>query len=486
MKHEFDLTDEETVDQFNFNILWHKALGVVSYDCNICRKTIYNFQKKLNQSHKHLDLFNAVVDEIIEKADIKFTRQRLDSVHIKSNMAELGRVRLFCRTIEMFLVKLEKKGPDQFELIDPALIDRYLNREGYFCDPKPSEAKRRIKEAAEDLYFLLSKFKAIETIKQLDSYNLMSRLLSEQCDVSENHDIELKKKPATDSLQNPSDPDAGYSGHKGKGYQSQISETCADENPFEVVTSVKMESANENDSEALIDVIAELEATEKKPSELQADTSYGGQDNVDKAKAKDIDLEAPVPGTRKSPGTTLDNFIFDDQSHGIKSCPNGKKPKHQRYRKKKDIGEADFDIETQCRGCPYYDECPGKLLKTGVRRIKWKRKNGILAKRRQYQKTPAFKENYKRRSGIEATFSQLGNTHGGKKLRVRGFAAVRAATFLKFTAINVHRFIKNELDSLEKPNQPGIPDCIFNSLQKICSFLLHLPPSDCINRVFVS
>ena len=102
-----------------------------------------------------------MVDEIIKKADIKFTRQRLDSVHIKSNMAELGRVRLFCRTIEMFLAKLEKKGPDQFELIDPALIDRYLNREGHFCDPKPSEAKRRIKEAAEELYFLVSKFEVI-------------------------------------------------------------------------------------------------------------------------------------------------------------------------------------------------------------------------------------------------------------------------------------------------------------------------------------
>ena len=450
LKHEFDLTDEETVDQFNFNILWHKALGVVSYDCNICRKTIHNFQKKLNNSHKHLVVFNAVVDEIIEKSDIKFNRQRLDSVHIKSNMAELGRVRLFCRTIEMFLSELRERYPAHFNLIDPCFIERYLDREGYFCDPKPSEAKRRIQEVAEELHFLVSGYELVYEITQLKSYNLMTRLLSEQCHVSETFEVELLKNPSTASLQNPSDPDAGYSGHKGKGYQAQVSETCSEENPFEVVTSVKLESANENDSDALLDVIEELESTGKKPQELQADTSYGSQDNVDNASSKHVELIAPVPGTRKSLGINLDDFIFDDQSHRIEKCPNGNSPHRQRYRKKKDLGEAEFDIATQCHDCPFSEECPGKIIKNSFRRVKWKRKNGELAKRRQYQKTPEFKKKYRCRSGIEATFSQLGNTHGGKKLSVRGFSAIRAATFLKFTAINIHRYIKYALDLTKK------------------------------------
>jgi hypothetical protein len=39
--------------------------------------------------------------------------------------------------------------------------------------------------------------------------------------------VELKnpKEIVSDSLQNPSDPDATYSGHKGQGYQVQVMET---------------------------------------------------------------------------------------------------------------------------------------------------------------------------------------------------------------------------------------------------------------------
>ena len=483
LKHEFDLTDEETVDQFNFNILWHKALGVSSYDCNICRKTIHNFQKKLNGSHKHLDLFNAITDEIISRAKIKIARQRLDSVHIKSNMAELGRVRLFCRTIELFLRDLRNRNRGQFDLIDPGLVERYLDREGYFCDPKPSEAKRRITEAAEDIYFLVSGFESVEAVTEIESYQLMNRLLSEQVDVSETHELELIKKPSSDSLQNPSDPEAGYSGHKGKGYQAQVSETFDEENPFEVVTSVQVESANESDSSALKAVIEELERTGKKPEELQADTSYGSQENYDAAKTREIELTAPVPGTRKTKGVTLDDFEFDANTPILKHCPNGKEPRSQRYRKSRNTGKADYDIQTQCAGCPHYDDCPGKILKNGIRRIEWKKKNYELAKRRQYQKTPEFKERYKKRSGIEATFSQLGNTHGGKKLRVRTFPAVRAATLLKLIAINIHRFTKHELTLLRNDLNP-VKNCSFLDNGSIWRAIIHIFSAEIVRLDF--
>jgi len=36
--------------------------------------------------------------------------------------------------------------------------------------------------------------------------------------------IKANKDVPSDSLQNPSDPDAGYSGHKGKGFQMQVME----------------------------------------------------------------------------------------------------------------------------------------------------------------------------------------------------------------------------------------------------------------------
>jgi hypothetical protein len=37
--------------------------------------------------------------------------------------------------------------------------------------------------------------------------------------------IKANKEVPSDSLQNPSDPDASYDGHKGQGYQMQVAET---------------------------------------------------------------------------------------------------------------------------------------------------------------------------------------------------------------------------------------------------------------------
>jgi len=67
------------------------------------------------------------------------------------------------------------------------------------------------------------------------SYKLLERVFSEQFTVKESDGkqmIEAKKSEevASDFLQNPSDPDAAYSGHKGQCYQVQVMETfCKDE-----------------------------------------------------------------------------------------------------------------------------------------------------------------------------------------------------------------------------------------------------------------
>jgi hypothetical protein len=450
LKHEMDLTDEAAVEQFNFNITWHSALGVSSYDANVCRKTIHNFQVKMMASGKHEILFNEITDEIIKQAGIKLNQQRLDSVHIKSNMMYLGRVRLFSRTVEIFLKELKKKRPSQFEMISEKMKSDYMDREGYFCDPKPSEAKGKAIEIAGDIHVLVEGFAADEEVTCLRGYRLLKRLFKEQCEVKGSN-LQMRT-PESSSLQNPSDPDASYSGHKGKGYQAQVTESCGDGNAFQVVTSVDVEGAHESDQHAMPQVIERLEEKDRKPEELQADTAYGSDENVEEAKRQGVEVISPVSGKEPSEDK-LEGFEIDETSGRINSCPNGQKPEYQRERKSRGVTVAEFD-PAQCDGCPFYKECPCKTLKNGKRRIHIHHKVARLAKRRAHQKTKEFKEKYKKRSGIEATFSQLKNTHGGGRLRVRGMPAVKFVTFLKFTAINVHRYIKSFM------NQPEIRDDI--------------------------
>ena len=41
-------------------------------------------------------------------------------------------------------------------------------------------------------------------------------------------------------LQSPHDPDVTYSGHKGKGYEVQVAETCHEENATQLITHVEV------------------------------------------------------------------------------------------------------------------------------------------------------------------------------------------------------------------------------------------------------
>ena len=262
--------------------------------------------------------------------------------------------------------------------------------------------------------------------------------------------ITVIDKPSSDSLQNPSDPDAGYSGYKGQGYQAQVSETSVVDNPFEVITAVKVESACDSDSPAMMETIRDIQDQGMELEEMLADTSYGSQDNVEAAAVEGVNLISPASGARNQTDgrMSLDSFQFEESGKRMICCPVGHPPVYQRYRNRNEKGTADF-LESQCRGCVHQDSCVARILNAGIRRVTWKRKQGALSYRRQIQQTTDFKEKYRARSGIEATFSQLGNTHGGKHLRVRGFPAVNGATRMNFMAINVRRYIRYVLERIK-------------------------------------
>ncbi|MBA4396150.1 MAG: hypothetical protein C0394_01980 [Syntrophus sp. (in: bacteria)] len=62
-----------------------------------------------------------------------------------------------------------------------------------------------------------------------------------------------------------------------------------------------------------------------------------------------------------------------------------------------------------------------------------------IANRRAMEYSPEFKDKYRWRSGIEATFSEMDKKTGVKRLRVRGLPAVAYFTRLKAIAVNLFR-----------------------------------------------
>ena len=177
-------------------------------------------------------LFEKTAQKLADVFKVDFAKQRIDSVHIQSNMRHLGRISLFSTTIKKFLINLKRHHTALFDHLDKDRFLRYVNKkeESIFAGVKPSGTSKTLDQLAQDTFFLVERFASIDPINNMSSYKLLIRLFKEQCtivDDTENNSEKIivakqNKDVTSDSLQNPSDPDAGYSGHKGKGYQVQV------------------------------------------------------------------------------------------------------------------------------------------------------------------------------------------------------------------------------------------------------------------------
>ena len=72
-------------------------------------------------------------------------------------------------------------------------------------------------------------------IRGRTSYTSLVQIFRQQCEVVEGRVVVLAKTGG-DVIQNPSDPDATYDGHKGQGDQVPLSETCSAENDGQLIT----------------------------------------------------------------------------------------------------------------------------------------------------------------------------------------------------------------------------------------------------------
>lgn len=466
LQHMHDLTDQETVEQFSFNIQWHYALDITSNSdraAYVCPKSIWTIRSIMAEHGLYDAIFDVVGDELCKVFDVDTSLQRIDSVHIFSNMRHLGRIGIFTTTIKKFLTNLKRHHKDDFDDLAQELRDRYLKKEeeSSFAMVKPSESPKTLQMVADDIFFLIERYRLHKEIPSMATYQLMVRVLKEQCivevdEVSNEQRVVTKenKDVPSDSLQNPSDPDAGYSGHKGKGYQVQVAETYSAEEKdgspqLSIITHIEVQPAHESDTNALLPYIDAVEQRGMKPEEALADTLYGGDSNHEKAKEKNVNIIAPTKDNQKNLFCTLTDFEFSDNG-AISICPEGHAP--VQVSKKKDRFTISFATET-CSNCPRCNHCPVKLGKKDSSFIQYDERAGRLAQRRAYERTDEFKDKYRFRAGVEATMSQLDRRTGIKHLRVRGMRAVRFAATLKATALNILRAAacRKQRSKAEKP-----------------------------------
>lgn len=460
-----NMSDQEALDEFSFDIRWRYALDIDEDDDYLSRRSLVEFRRRLAAKDPEMKLvrnvFDTIRDSALRKLEVSTKDQRLDSTHIISNIRIRGRMSLFSDTLDVFLKSLN----DEQMLLVPEDIQKWhtTESEGWF-GLGPADQKVKLEELAQYVHALIITFEKDENVQSTEPYQLLTRLFSEQCeyekepngdaDSKTNYKITVKKKTEGITLQPPHDPDVSY-GHKGAGYSLHIAETCNNPEKPEIITDYEVHGAGRSDIAKALPVIERLSEAGIKPETLFADGGYPSVPSALKITEQQIEFMAPV--NRASLANDVvgrDQFQFDLNGN-ITQCPMGHKPIDHRILSDHKAGRslyAIFDGDT-CRACSMLDQCPvrapnhrerGCQARDTIGNFRLEVTAELRLRDQMYadQQTPQWKERYKIRSGIEATNSELKRSYGIGKLRVRRMAKVLFAVTCKLTGCNVSRWAK--------------------------------------------
>ena len=367
-------------------------------------------------------------------------------------MATCGRVRLLGVTLKRCLTQIRRHAADDYAALPEALRARYAPSEGkLFAEAKDAESRTRSKQqVAEDLLFVIERFADHAAIHGRPSYTSLVRIFPQQCAVVEGR-VVVVAKTGGDVIQNPSDPDATYDGHRvestpGRGDQVPLSETCSNQNDVQLITGVIPETACANDSAAVRPLLEQLDAHGLTPAQLAADTTYGSDENGVLAASFGVERIAPVPGRApqwEPQSLTLDDFAHHEGTGSVEACPAGHAPLSVTRDEETQTTLVELSAAA-CAGCPLRKLCPIPPppippTKDGRYERAFTDKARRLAARRCEEATGVFRERYAARSGIESTNSGLKNRLGLGWLRVRGRGAVFRTVLLKVSGWNLLR-----------------------------------------------
>ena len=478
-----DFADQVALDQLSFDVRWQVALDLEPEDAYLSRRSYVGFRRRLVEMDPEMtrlrSVFEAIGGAAIDMLGISVKQQRIDSTHVASNIRTRGRVDLFSRTLLLFMREASRVDAASVEQLPSRLRDWVASRtqdDGWADRESDGPRVQTVETLANWLLDVKEQFADHAAVRELQSYQLVCRLLDEHCileqpdddpddddsappEASESGDdvvgedkprLQVRKKPERPgtSLQSPFDPDAGYSAQKGVGYSVHLTETTGNlpEGKPEIITDFEGTSAGERDFGQVMPTIGRLEEAGRKPETLYGDGHYTSGGLLLAAGLRGVVLYCRI-GRGRLPADMVgrESMAFGDNGDLI-TCPMGHAPTgHTTRTTSKDRPSkrhAKMDRAT-CEGCELLGQCVSRPANSGKGDHHIDIEPDLRARDEQLakQETEEWKQRYRIRSGIEATNSELKRKHGLGALPVRGRARVMMRVALKLTACNTKRWL---------------------------------------------
>ena len=258
----------------------------------------------------------------------------------------------------------------------------------------------------------------------------------------------------------------------------QIAETCSPENEVQLITGALPQSAAEPDGGAVVPMLDQLTESKLLPEAMLADTLYGGDENVQAAETRGVELVAPIPGCEPEiDPAALSTRRLHRRGRTDRACGSLSARTRRRWWSSgtTEAGTTRIEMAPEvCGGCPFRNACPIHKTRDGRYTLEFTDKAHRLAGRRREQETPVFTERYAQHSGIESTNSGLKNRLGLKRLRVRGRGSVFRVILHKVAGWNVLRAAAAQKNAPvgEQPSGPDAERGRISANERICTLVL--------------
>ena len=457
------VSDRQAADNVRDRISWKYALGLPLDDPGFDFSVLSEFRTRLLADDAEALLFDTVLTLLREASLLKARgKQRTDSTHVLAAIRELHRIENVGETLRHALNVLAVDAPVWLRThADPAWVERYAVRIEQYRLPKTDAARQALaRTIGQDGYQLLERIyaptapaelralPAIETLRQVWVQQYYRSTIPPTPVLRWRSRDE--QPPSARLISSPYDAEARYKTKRDTswlGYKVHLTETCDDETP-NLITHVATTPATTDDSLLTGSIHADLAAKELLPAEHYVDMGYtSAAVLVESEREYGVTVVGPVQAASRwqaqtPDGLTAAQFAIDwDEQQVV--CPAGQTSSN--WLPYTDAqGQAGIVVQfarAACAACPLRERCTRATATGRQLCLRPQEEHTALQTARTWQATADFKAQYRRRAGVEGTFTQANRRCDLRQARYVGLAKVHMQHLLTAIALNLVRVV---------------------------------------------
>ena len=419
------------------------------------------FRLRLVESQQETLLLDRLLEVCKQRGWLKAGgKQRTDSTHVLARVRSLSNLECVGETLRAALDDLADLAPDWLVgQISRDWFERYSHRVENYRLPKAESQRTALAQqiGADGMHLLqaLAQPEAPTELSDVASVQLLRRVWQQYYDLSGGQ-VKWRAGPQASAgegiIRSPYDPEA-RTGKKREttwlGYKVHLTETCALERTEDaqakaipqLIVDVQTTVANVQDVEMTHVIQEDLAQHRLLPDEQIVDTGYVDANLlVSSPQNYGISLLGPVLSdnswqSQAGKGFDVAHFHFNWQAQ-LATCPQGQTS--SRWSLAGERMEVVFAREL-CAACPVRRDCTRSSTTGRVLHVRPQAAHEALQARRHEQETPAFRQAYQTRAGIEGTLSQAVRGMGIRRARYDGLPKTQVQHVLTAVAINLVR-----------------------------------------------